>query len=97
MTNTKEKILWLILKNEGGHNFKRQFTCGNYVLDFYSEDMNLAIEFGDTSEDTGPYHSARRDFISSKGIELITVPESFLQTELNNLLKKILNKRREIL
>lgn len=96
MTNTKEKILWLILKNEGEYNFKRQFACGKYVLDFYSEDMNLAIEFGDTTVETDPYHSARKDFLSSKGIELVTVPESFIQTELKNLLNKILNKRREI-
>jgi very-short-patch-repair endonuclease len=96
MTNTKEKILWLILKNEGEYNFKRQFSCGKYVLDFYSADINLAIEFGDQTGETDPYHSARMDFISSKGIELITLPESFFQTELNNLLTKILNKRREI-
>jgi very-short-patch-repair endonuclease len=94
MTNPEEKILWLILKNEGEYNFKRQFSCGKYVLDFYSEDMKLAIEFGDTENNIDPYQEARRNFISSKGIELITLPESFLNNELKHLINKIINKRR---
>ena len=95
--NPKEKILWLILKDGDGYKFKRQFPFGKYVLDFYSEELRLAIELDDNSREPHDheYHLARRDFISSKGIKLITIPESFIQNEVKNLQNKILNRRRE--
>jgi very-short-patch-repair endonuclease len=96
--NPKEKILWLLLKDKSnsGYNFKRQFQHGNYVLDFFSEELNLAIELGDNnlqnvSEIT--YHYLREEYLSSNGIRLLKIPESFLQNEIGLLLNKILNQK----
>mgnify|MGYP001611656994 FL=1 len=41
-----EKKLWAILRNRQltGVKFRRQFSIGKYILDFYSPEYNLGIE-----------------------------------------------------
>ena len=40
-----EKRLWFLLRNTlEGIKFRRQYSIGNYILDFYSIDLKLAIE-----------------------------------------------------
>ena len=41
-----EKKLWFLLRDRGfnGIKFRRQFSIGNYILDFYSSYYKLAIE-----------------------------------------------------
>lgn len=96
MLNINEKILWLILKNYNNTEtvFKRQFVIGKYVLDYYNERLKLGIELKIGGETNNKYHSERKNFLNEKGIKLISVNENFLQSELNKITKKILNKRR---
>ncbi|HCA44075.1 MAG TPA: hypothetical protein DEP28_12580 [Bacteroidetes bacterium] len=96
MLNINEKILWLILKNYNNTEtvFKRQFVIGKYVLDYYNERLKLGIELKIGGEKNNKYHSERKNFLNEKGIKLISVNENFLQSELNKITKKILNKRR---
>lgn len=40
-----EGILWSRIRNRYlGYKFKRQFSIGKYILDFYSPELKLAIE-----------------------------------------------------
>ena len=41
-----EKKLWTVLRNRklAGAKFRRQFSIGNYILDFYSPEHRLGIE-----------------------------------------------------
>jgi very-short-patch-repair endonuclease len=41
-----EATLWLCLKNKQleGKRFRRQFSIGNYIVDFYCPEQKLAIE-----------------------------------------------------
>ena len=41
-----EATLWLILKNRqiDGVRFRRQFSVGEYILDFYCPELKLGIE-----------------------------------------------------
>ena len=52
-----ERKLWLILRNRqlSGVKFRRQFSVGRYVLDFYSPEYKLGIEIdgGKHYEDKG--------------------------------------------
>jgi very-short-patch-repair endonuclease len=44
---TKAEIaLWSKIKNSqiAGHKFRRQYSIGFYILDFYCTDLKLAIE-----------------------------------------------------
>ena len=47
-----EATLWLLLKNRKleGRKFRRQFSVGNYILDFYCSTERLCIELD------GDYH-----------------------------------------
>jgi very-short-patch-repair endonuclease len=96
--NEKEKILWLLLKdkNYSGLKFKRQYQIGKYVLDFYCEEQKIALELEDNSESKkDSYQSLRKDFFRSNGIKVIKLPESSFQTEIKQLLNKILYKKRK--
>jgi very-short-patch-repair endonuclease len=48
-----EKVLWLSIRNEKIHGvkFRRQFSIGNFILDFYSPALRLAIEVDGASHD----------------------------------------------
>jgi very-short-patch-repair endonuclease len=40
-----EIILWSKLKNKGiGYKFRRQYSVGQYIIDFYCPELKLAIE-----------------------------------------------------
>ena len=56
--NVAEAVLWRLLKNKQveGVKFRRQFGVGNYILDFYSSELKLAIEL-----DGAPHYSIEGD------------------------------------
>ena len=43
---SSEKILWNALRNRAIMNlkFKRQYIVDGYIVDFYSPELNLAVE-----------------------------------------------------
>ena len=47
-----EDLLWKLLRNRNikGYKFKRQYSVGGYILDFYCPEIKLAIELD------GAYH-----------------------------------------
>ena len=53
-----EAVLWRMLKDSQieGVKFRRQFGAGNYILDFYSSELKLAIEL-----DGAPHYSIEGD------------------------------------
>ena len=71
-----ESLLWSQLRGKRlhGHKFFRQFSVGNYILDFYSTHARLAVELD------GPYHffgrapaydAARTAYLNQQGIRVI--------------------------
>ena len=51
-TNQAEKILWQFLRrNQLGYKFRRQFSIGNNVADFCSEEIKLIIELNGWTHD----------------------------------------------
>ena len=71
-----EKKLWTVLRNRqlGRVKFRRQFSIGRYILDFYSPKYRLAIE----ADGEGHYKNKgkRRDELRTKelskfGIEVL--------------------------
>ena len=53
-----EAVLWRMLKDNQieGVKFRRQFGAGNYILDFFSSELKLAIEL-----DGAPHYSIEGD------------------------------------
>ncbi|MBX2990112.1 MAG: endonuclease domain-containing protein [Bacteroidetes bacterium] len=62
MTAT-ERILWQQLKGRqlGGFKFRRQFSVGAFVLDFYCPELKLAIEVDGESHDGPEAQESDRD------------------------------------
>lgn len=71
-----EKYLWYELKGKklNGIKFRRQYSIGNYIADFYSTSERLVIELdGAQHEEEGQkvYDSRRTEYFHSLGIRVI--------------------------
>jgi very-short-patch-repair endonuclease len=75
--STRAEIkLWLLLKKRkiNGYKFRRQFSVGTYIVDFYCPKLKLAIEIdGDyhKEEFTRDYDKDRQDYVESFGISFL--------------------------
>jgi very-short-patch-repair endonuclease len=71
-----EKRLWRALRDRRcrGHKFRRQHPVPPYVLDFYCEELKLAIELdgsGHGVEDQKAHDERRTQFLERQGIRVI--------------------------
>jgi 1,4-dihydroxy-2-naphthoate octaprenyltransferase len=91
-----EIVLWSRLKSNAldGYKFRRQYSVGKFVIDFYCPRLTLAIEVdGDShfSDESEPYDKARRDFIESFGISFLRFTNNEIYENLGEVLAKIEN------
>ncbi len=98
-----ENLLWKILRNRRflGLKFRRQHSFPPYILDFYCDELHVAIELdgGQHNEDSAETRDRRRsDYFSQHGIEVIRYwnHDVMLRTEavLEDLLEKLALKVR---
>ncbi|MGZ3863518.1 MAG: endonuclease domain-containing protein [Bacteroidia bacterium] len=73
-----EAFLWRLLKNRQleGRRFRRQFSVGKYILDFYCPEENLAIELDGAHHFTeeGMLEDKLRDeFLNTQGIFVLRI------------------------
>ncbi|WP_438962138.1 endonuclease domain-containing protein [Nonlabens sp.] len=91
-----EAYLWNQLKSRKfkGLKFRRQHSVGNYILDFYCSQYNLAIELD------GDYHDnpkqkeldgVRDLFLKDKDIYVLRYENRYVFEELEHVLKGIEN------
>lgn len=69
-----EKILWkkLRMNQIGGLHFRKQHPFGIYILDFYCDKANLAIEVdGEIHVKRSEYDNERTKYLNSAGIKVI--------------------------
>lgn len=69
-----EVLLWNQIKGKkiSGYDFHRQKPIGNYIVDFYSPDLQLAIEIDGVSHlDKYNYDRKREDELLQYGISII--------------------------
>ena len=72
-----EATLWLRLKGRqlGGYRFRRQFSVGRFILDFYCPETRLAVELdgaGHYTEEGRAYDQARTEYLEQVfGIRVI--------------------------
>ncbi len=75
-TTSAEGTLWMYLRNKqlNGRKFRRQFSIGNYVVDFFCTSEKLAIELDGKEHYTvvGQMQDERKEmFLKSEGIKVI--------------------------
>ncbi|MCC6636415.1 MAG: endonuclease domain-containing protein [Ignavibacteriaceae bacterium] len=70
-----EKLLWAELKNkQTGYKFRRQFSVGNYILDFYCAELKLCVEIDGPTHygmKASEYDAVRQKFLESLGITVV--------------------------
>jgi very-short-patch-repair endonuclease len=89
-----ERELWKYLQNKqlDGYKFRRQFSIGNYIVDFYCTAVKLAIELDGAhhfTEEGKLYDEARTQFMNSQGITEIRFENRELMESIEDVLKKI--------
>jgi very-short-patch-repair endonuclease len=89
-----EQRLWLRLRNRQllGYRFRRQYSVGPYVLDFYCPPLKLAIEVdGDSHFQTGApeYDQSRQRCIESLGIRFLRFTNSEVLAHLDEVVERI--------
>jgi very-short-patch-repair endonuclease len=90
----QESILWEYLrKNKLGVKFKRQYSVGSYILDFYSPRNKLAIELdGSQHFDNKSYDIERSKYLEIIGIKVIRFWNSEIDVNIGGVIKKITNE-----
>jgi len=89
-----EVILWSKLKSKGldGYKFRRQYSVGKFVIDFYCPRLKLAIEVdGDShfSEKSEVYDKERQRFIESFKISFLRFTNKDIYENLGEVLGTI--------
>jgi very-short-patch-repair endonuclease len=92
-----ELILWSRLKNRQvcTQKFRRQFSVGPYVVDFYCPALKLAIEIdGDSHFQPGEQEKdrTRQQFIESTGVQFLRFRNIEVRQNLRGVLETIYRK-----
>lgn len=90
-----EIILWANIKGKQleDYKFRRQYSVGPYVIDFYCPKLKLALELdGDSHfvEGAQEYDRQRQDFIESFGIKFLRFTNNEVYENLEGVIDEIL-------
>ncbi|BAY45997.1 hypothetical protein SAMD00079811_36040 [Scytonema sp. HK-05] len=89
-----EKMVWAKLRSQQveGCKFRRQYSIGAFVVDFYSPELKLAIEIdGDSHyEDGAPeYDRERQAFLEDKGTKVVRFTNQKVYEDLDGVVEAI--------
>jgi very-short-patch-repair endonuclease len=92
-----EVMLWARLrgKNLNGWKFRRQYSVGPYIVDFYCVESKLAIEIDGEShfvEGAEEYDRRRQVFIESIGIRFLRITNTDVYENLDGVLETIMQQ-----
>lgn len=88
-----ERMLWNKLKGDKlGYRFRRQFSVGYYILDFYCPRKKLAIELdGAVHTNQKEYDKIRDKFIHEFGITVLHFQNEDIRININGVIRQIKN------
>lgn len=86
-----EQILWQKLRRQTlGYKFRRQYGIGKYIVDFYCQELRLAIEVdGITHEDKVDYEEKRDKYLKAKNIKILHFRSEEIFCNLDNVIENI--------
>lgn len=91
-----EAKLWFYLKEKklGGYKFRRQYSIGGYVVDFYCPALRLAIEVDGpshfASDEVIKYDKQRQHYIEYFGMEVLRVTNVDVYYNIDSVIGMIL-------
>ena len=97
-----ETLLWIQLKGKQicRCKFRRQFSIGSYILDFYCPELNLAIEvdgYTHLDEEEVEYDKHRQLEIETLGIQFLRFWNYEIYDDMYNVIDRIKTKVRELM
>ncbi|NUM81430.1 endonuclease domain-containing protein [bacterium] len=89
-----ERLLWQNLRNRGlnAFKFRRQYSVGHFILDFYCPELKLAIEvdgYSHESDSAKQYDARRQEIIETYGIRFLRITDDEVLENINKVLDKI--------
>ena len=87
-----EIILWKRIKGKQikGYDFHRQKPIDNYIVDFFCEDLTLAIEIDGASHYENEESDKERDNKLNKlGINILRIPDSRVKKNIEGVITEI--------
>lgn len=85
--------MWSHLRrSQLGCKFRRQYSIGKYIVDFYCPKLHLAIEIDGwqhKKEFSGDYEADRTKFIESKNITLLRFWNSDINNNIDSVVMEI--------
>jgi len=96
-----ELLLWKKINNRqlNGWKFWRQFSIGNYILDFYCPRKRLAIEIDDIHHfdpESVVYDKDRTVYLNNLGIMVIRYTNTEVIKQIDKIVEDILRKMEKI-
>lgn len=90
-SSSEEIILWNSLRNKRlGKKFRRQFSIGPYIVDFYCTELKLIIELdGIQHYENKEYDREKDNFMSAQGYCVLRFPNSVIQSDLQTVIELI--------
>lgn len=90
-----EKILWRCLQGKQleGYKFRRQYSVGPYIVDFYCPRFKLAIEVDGPShfqDEAIRYDQKRQRYIESFGLKFLRFTNVDIYENIEGVLEEIL-------
>ena len=91
-----ERLLWeKIRMKQLGVKFRRQYSVGRYILDFYCRELRLAIELDGDSHlinDAPVQDKVRQEYLEACGIRILRFNNSEIYENLEGVLEGIGNQ-----
>ena len=91
-----EGRMWLMLKNRQikGKKFRRQFSVGKFILDFYCAELKLAVELDGAPHFTSvgvQYDEEREKYLLSQGIKVLRYENKIVFEDSEGIIDDIKN------
>ena len=88
----EERKLWYEYLHNYPYRFRRQVTCGRFILDFYCASAKLAVELDGSQHYTpegNQYDKKRTEYLNSQGIKVIRFSNSDVMRNLYGVCQTI--------
>ena len=84
-------IVWKSIKNRSfGVEFHRQVPLNEYIVDFYSHEIQLAIEIDGPSHNSKyDYDCKRQNILENLGVTFVRFTNKEVKKELSSILKRL--------
>ncbi len=91
-----EQKIWYYLRarNLNNYKFRRQFSIGNYIVDFFCPELKLSIEIDGDSHfsdiEVVNYDKQRTIFLNKQGIKVVRFTNDEVENNIEAVIEKIL-------